>query len=208
MGILFGLLIGLLMGAGTFITFAAEDSPATLALQSSPVPSPSLTHPPIPLPTDTPAPDPTFTPTITPTQTLAATKTPTKPPAKTPAPTPPLTLSPTFIPTPTTKLTTPYPQLTSPYDTLFAEFAGKYGVDANLLKKIADCESHFNPGVVSPNGLYAGMYQFTEGTWRTHRLAMGADPNPDLRFGARESIETAAYVISRWGAGSWPACSN
>src|SRR3989344_2086685 len=207
MGILFGLLIGLLMGAGTFITFAAEDPPAPVTVQIPPSPSPSPSLTPTPLPTVTPTPDPTPTPSVTPTRT----PTPMKKPVITLAIIPSPTVTPTPFsspkPTATAAPTVSYSKST-PFDALFSEFANKYGVDVNLLKKIADCESHFNPGVVSPNGLYAGMFQFAAGTWDKHRKAMGADPNPDLRFGARESIETAAYVISRWGAGSWPACSS
>jgi len=37
---------------------------------------------------------------------------------------------------------------------------------------------------------------------------MGEDPNPDLRFGARESIQTAAYVLAHRGPGAWPVCSK
>jgi hypothetical protein len=86
--------------------------------------------------------------------------------------------------------------------------AEKYKVDANLLKKIASCETHYNPGVVSKNELYAGMFQFTLSTWQSNRIAMGMDANPDLRFGIPESIETAAFMISKNGASAWPECSK
>jgi hypothetical protein len=100
--------------------------------------------------------------------------------------------------------------VTAPADLepLFAEFADKYHVSANLLKKIANCESHFNRGVVNKGGQYMGMFQFEISTWINNRRLMGQDSNPDLRFGARESIETAAYVISRGGKSAWPACSK
>jgi len=89
---------------------------------------------------------------------------------------------------------------------LFSEYAAKYAVDPNLLKKIAYCESHFNSGVVA--GPYAGMFQFTSSLWNNARTKMNVDPNPDLRFGARESIETAAYVIKSWGTGAWANCAK
>lgn len=126
--------------------------------------------------------------------------------AATPTPTVTPTPKPTNTPFPTA---TPKPVVApANLDQLFAEFSQKYHVDPNLLKKIAACESHFNPGVVSPNGLYMGMYQFAAGTWISNRKLMGQDPNPDLRFGARESIETAAFMLGRGGASSWPVCSQ
>lgn len=79
-----------------------------------------------------------------------------------------------------------------------------YGVDVNVLKKIANCESHFNNAVSAPP--YAGMYQFTENTWINYRRKMGKDPDINLRFGARESIETAAYVIAIGDLHIWPVC--
>jgi hypothetical protein len=166
------------------------------------IPSPTITTSPTPKPTSTPAPLPTSTPS--PTTTPAPTSPPT--PTSTPNPTPsPVPISPTLTPTPTLVSIVQAPADLEP---VFKEFADKYHVDANLLKKIADCESHFNSGVVSPNGLYAGMFQFAVGTWTTNRNLIPADPNPDLRFGARESIETAAFMISRGQSDSWPSCSH
>jgi soluble lytic murein transglycosylase-like protein len=143
------------------------------------------------------------TPTEKASPTPIETATPTATPTETPTPRPTNTPTSTATPLPTPTPTIPAP---ADLDPLFNEFAGKYGVDANFLKKIADCESHFNPGVV--NGPYAGMFQFTQSLWVKYRVLMAADPDPDLRFGARESIETAAYIISQRGAGPWPACSN
>lgn len=137
---------------------------------------------------------PTATPTVTPTPTLTPTPTIT--------PTPRPTATPTITPTPKPVIAP------AGLESLFTDFAAKYHVDPNLLKKIAACESHFNPGVVSQNGLYKGMFQFAPGTWLSNRTVMGADPNPDLMFGARESIETAAFMLSRGMASSWPVCSR
>ena len=128
-------------------------------------------------------------------------------PSPTPSPNPQPTATPRPKPTPTP---TPIPVISAPADLepIFNEAATKYSVNANLLKKIAKCESRFNRGVVSKNGLYVGLFQFAVPMWSNQRVLMGADPNPDLRFGARESIETAAYAISRWGTQAWPVCSK
>ncbi len=143
----------------------------------------------VPIPTDTPIPSDTPTPTLSPTPTV------------TPKPTP--TLGPTSTPT-------PIPNIVAPADLepLFAEFAARYNVSVNLLKKIADCESHFNRGVVSGNEKYMGMFQFEDRLWIHARQEMGENPDANLRFGARESIQTAAWVIAHWGTKAWPVCSK
>lgn len=50
------------------------------------------------------------------------------------------------------------------------------------------------------------MYQFTTETWIATRKSMGADTNPDLRYGAKEAIETAAYKIANGGVNAWANC--
>lgn len=91
-------------------------------------------------------------------------------------------------------------------ESLLDKYSMEFGVDKNLLKKIANCESHFNTG--SKNGDYGGMFQFSTGTWIGTRNQMGLDSNPDLRFSGEEAIKTAAFKISRGGVGAWPACSK
>ncbi len=95
---------------------------------------------------------------------------------------------------------------TSDLESLFDKYSSEYSVDKNLLKKIANCESHFNS--TSRNGDYGGMFQFSSGTWSGTRAQMGQDGNTDLRFSAEEAIKTAAFKISRGGSGAWPTCSK
>ncbi len=119
-----------------------------------------------------------------------------------------------FVPTPTavplplpTAIPAPQPVVAAPVDLdgLFSKYASEYGVDTDVLKRIAKCESGFNP--TSNNaGMYLGMFQFAHGTWVANRNRMGVDPNPDLRMNAEEAIRTAAFVISRGGRGAWPNC--
>jgi hypothetical protein len=137
----------------------------------------------VPILSPTPTPIPTATPFPTPTPTLT------------------LTPTPTLIPTPII-----LPQY---LDDMFTKYCNEYGVDdvgKELLKKIANCESHFNTGVVSPNGKYAGMFQFDENTWITVRNSMNQNPDLNLRFSADESIKTAAYVAHQGRFNIWPAC--
>lgn len=168
---------------------------------------PTLVPSPTPIaPTQTTKPSPTVKPTVLPT--LTTKPTPTVIPTATPiVPTPTTLMTATNTPTliPTLQPLVKAPDFMEP---MFAEYAQKYKVDVNLLKKIANCESHFNTGVVSSNGLYAGMFQFAAGTWITNRNLIPADPNLNLRFGALESIETAAFMISRGDAYAWPNCAN
>lgn len=178
-------------------TANAEGSPgifAPLLVQASPPPLP--THVPTltpvlptnsPTPTELPSPTPTNTPT--PTPTIQPTETPTPTPTETPTPTP--TEEQTFAP--------------SDLESFFSKYADEYHIDKELLKKIADCESHFNPNA-NNNDMYLGMYQFGEGAWIGARSRMGLDTNLTLRTNAEESIRTAAYKISQGEQSAWPNC--
>lgn len=135
------------------------------------------------------------TPTSTPIPTATATPTPT--PTNTPSPTPLPTATPSPLPTPT-----PMPQ--SSYESDFDSASSQYNVNKDQLKKIAMCESGINPAAV--NGPYGGMFQFTSETWVSTRRQMGRDENSDLRFNAKESIDTAAYKISIGGENAWANC--
>lgn len=136
---------------------------------------------------------PTPTPTITPSPTVT--------PSPTHTPTPTNTPTPTATPTPTS---TPTPMPSTQYEDYFNQYSVQYDVDKDILKKIAYCESGMGTGAA--NGEYGGMFQFSIDTWKDTRNAMGADPNPDLRFGAKESIETAAFKIANNGSGAWKGC--
>jgi hypothetical protein len=98
------------------------------------------------------------------------------------------------------------PDVWSPPDIepLFAQYAGAYGVDKNILERIANCESHFNAN--SQNKDYLGMFQFSTSTWQKYRMQMGLDANPALRTNIEESIKTAAFVVQQRGIAPWPSC--
>ncbi len=110
----------------------------------------------------------------------------------------PLTIIPTLTPAPLITLQQ------SNYESLFDQYSQEYGVDRELMKRIAKCESRINPG--SKNGIYGGMFQFAEQTWISTRNQIGLDPNPDLRFSAQDAIQAAAFKISRGGIGAWRGC--
>ncbi|MEK7571233.1 MAG: transglycosylase family protein [Patescibacteria group bacterium] len=112
---------------------------------------------------------------------------------------------PTAIPQPTAT-PEPLPDVAAPVELepFFAKYAGEYSVDANLLKRIARCETGFNSQ--SDTGTYAGMYQFLASTWSSIRGRMGMDQSPDLRKNAEESIRTAAFMIANGQKSAWPNC--
>lgn len=146
------------------------------------------------IPTATPTPLPTNTPTPSPTSTSTPTPTSIPTPTNTPAP----TSTPTPKPTPA--------PITAPVnlENLFNQYAAHYGVDVQLLKRIAYCESEFNQ--MAENGIYLGLFQFNEEIWIRYRTEMGHDPNPDLRSDPNEAIKTAAYLIQKGKLFFWPNC--
>lgn len=116
---------------------------------------------------------------------------------ETPVPTP--TPKPTLTPTPTIHYMTG-----GELETLFAEAGNGQSISSDLLRKIAHCESGFNPG--AKNGIYGGLFQFSTSTWIVTRLAMNKDTNPALRFNPAEAIKTAAFKLATDGIHAWPNC--
>lgn len=138
---------------------------------------------------------------ISPTPTPTSTPTPT--PTPTPSPSPEVaTATPTPTPTPSQKPRTTY--TSEQINNLIDRFSAVYGVNPHLIRKIALCESGFNPHAV--NGPYGGLFQFGSGSWTTLRNLLGKDNNTELRFHAEEAIQTASYAVSIGKIGLWPNC--
>ncbi|GEK19036.1 hypothetical protein CPE01_27690 [Cellulomonas persica] len=66
---------------------------------------------------------------------------------------------------------------------------------------LAKCESGGNPSIVSANGLYHGLYQFSVGTWRS----VGGAGLPSQASPAEQTAR-AKMLYLRSGAGQWPHC--
>lgn len=124
-----------------------------------------------------------------------------------PLPSPPPTIKPT--PKPTVKPTpSPVPQPTFTSEQIYEftnRYAGQYGVDPNVIRAIAICESGFKPNAKYIK--YVGLFQFDVATWKSLRAKMGEDVNPDLRANAEEAVKTAAYAISIGKRYLWPNCN-
>lgn len=68
---------------------------------------------------------------------------------------------------------------------------------------LAQCESGGNPGVVSSNGLYHGLYQFDVQTWKS----VGGSGLPS-QASAAEQTKRAQILHSDRGSQPWPVCGS
>jgi len=116
--------------------------------------------------------------------------------------TPSPTASPTATPTPSVVPENPF--ASEEIQGFFEEYSNKYGVDIHYLRHVAVCESGFNP--LATYHIYAGLFQFDPATWKSFREIMNEDPDPDLRFNAKEAVKTAAYLFSIGKSSLWPNC--
>lgn len=67
---------------------------------------------------------------------------------------------------------------------------------------LAQCESGGNPSIVSANGMYHGLYQFTVATWQS----VGGSGLPS-QASAAEQTNRAQILQARSGWGQWPGCA-
>lgn len=81
--------------------------------------------------------------------------------------------------------------------------AGGAAPAGDVWAALAQCESGGNPTVVSRNGLYHGLYQFSVGTWQS----VGGSGLPSQASPA-EQTERAIALQARSGWGQWPHCSS
>jgi len=130
-----------------------------------------------------------------------------------PLPTLTLTPTPTPSPAPPPPTQTPTPNLaplpmkaytSEEIHGFIEDYAKQYGVSIDVLRHIAVCESGFNPQ--ARNGPYIGLYQFGPTAWKNNRALMGEDTDLALRFDAKESAQTAAYLVSLGRRDIWPNC--
>ena len=75
-------------------------------------------------------------------------------------------------------------------------------VTGDVWGALAKCESGGNPSIISSNGLYYGLYQFSLSTWR----AVGGSGLPSDASPA-EQTQRAQALQARSGWGQWPHCA-
>ena len=68
---------------------------------------------------------------------------------------------------------------------------------------LANCESGGNPRMVSSNGEYRGLYQFTMGSWES----VGGSGDP-IDASSSEQTYRAQLLYQRSGDGVWPVCGH
>lgn len=85
------------------------------------------------------------------------------------------------------------------------KYSVERGVDPNVIRHIAICESGFNPK--AKRYIYAGLFQYDGATWKSYRKRMGENPDPDLRYNAEEAIKTTVYIVSLKRLYLWPNCA-
>jgi uncharacterized protein YabE (DUF348 family) len=80
---------------------------------------------------------------------------------------------------------------------------GVAGADGLNWAALARCESGGNPRAVSPNGLYHGLYQFANSTWR----GVGGSGSAS-QASPEEQTYRAKLLYSRSGRSPWPHCGK
>jgi uncharacterized protein YabE (DUF348 family) len=91
----------------------------------------------------------------------------------------------------------------APAQTSSGSRQGTGGADSLNWPALAQCESGGNPRIVSSNGLYHGLYQFSRSTWNSVGGAgVASQAAPD------EQTYRAKLLYNRSGAGQWPSCGK
>lgn len=90
-----------------------------------------------------------------------------------------------------------------PVVTASSSSSGGTTVSGDVWSRLAQCESGGNPAIVSSNGLYHGLYQFSVATWQS----VGGSGLPS-QASAAEQTQRAQALQARSGWGQWPHCSS
>jgi len=72
--------------------------------------------------------------------------------------------------------------------------------DPEEAARVCHCESSGNPRAVSPGGRHAGLFQFSEATWRE----LGGGPVFDPAHNSRQAVR----LFQSRGWSPWPACAD
>ena len=89
-------------------------------------------------------------------------------------------------------------------ESIITSKANKYGVDANKMIVLANCESGKNPlawNKKDPYGGSIGLFQYLPPTWSYYSKKLGIK-NPDI-WNADQQAELTAYLISQGKSYLW-----
>ena len=82
-----------------------------------------------------------------------------------------------------------------------ADYQARFGwPDPAKAARVCQCESNGNPRVVSRNGLYTGLFQFSRATWQSAGGGDALDP--------ATNSEHAYRLWRRRGWRAWPVCGR
>ncbi len=137
---------------------------------------------------------------VSPTIQIVTTPEPT--PTASPAATP--TAKPTVKKIVVTPKPTPTAEPTENVNKLIDKYSIQYGLDPNVFRHLAVCESNLRSNAV--NGRYVGIFQYDSETWRKIRVEMGAVADSELRYSAEEAVKTTAFALSKGKSKLWPNC--
>lgn len=84
------------------------------------------------------------------------------------------------------------------------EAATVHGADAEQMRRIAWCESRWQPGAYNPVSGAAGLFQFTPGTWRWASHQAGFDRFTP--YDVQAASYAAAWLLSQPGGWRHWAC--
>lgn len=82
--------------------------------------------------------------------------------------------------------------------------ARRYGLDAERMRRIAFCESKYQPGATSRGG-HRGIFQFDAQTWQGRAPLAGVSPDFAVAYDAGANVAVAAATMARGEWSRW-AC--
>ncbi len=139
---------------------------------------------------------------LIPAEAVPASPTPTPPPSPTPSPEPEPEPEPAAAPAPAPA---PAPNPSGGGGGSWSRNMGEPSgaAQARNWPGLAQCESGGNPSIVSSNGLYHGLYQFSVPTWQS----MGGSGAASSASSGEQTYR-AQILYDRAGPGQWPHCQR
>lgn len=81
--------------------------------------------------------------------------------------------------------------------------AVSYGLDPEMAKAVAYCESNYIPTAQNPTSSAGGIYQFLNGTWEYVNVKRGVDYSLEDKYDPIKSIENAMWLAKHEGWTHW-----
>lgn len=85
-------------------------------------------------------------------------------------------------------------------DEVIDYYAGYYGTDASLMKKVMQCESQGDPDMVGDHNLSHGLFQIQKSTWNRFTKQMGETLDYTRSF---DQIKVTAWAFAHGDGPEW-----